>query len=98
METKTKTTGRRISQPPSSWNGECPFNPSDYWKNPEDGSWYGITPNGLFCWLKNHHVEENEDGTIDVVSGPWGSNSILVNGDRKNAWHGAIKKGVWIEF
>lgn len=98
METKAKTTGRRISQPPSCWGGECPYNPGDYWKDSTDGSWHGITPTGLPCWLKNHHVEENEDGTIDVVSGPWGSNSILVNGGRSNAWHGAIKKGVWIEF
>lgn len=99
MKTKAKTPGRRIDEPPHSWNGpeECPFQPGDYWKA-SDGTWYGVTPTGLHCWLANHHVEELPDGTIDVVSGPWGSNSILVNGDRPNAWHGAISKGVWIEF
>jgi hypothetical protein len=99
MKTKAKTPGRRIIEPPHTWQaGECPYKPGDYWKDEADNSWHGCTPNGLLCWLKDHHVEENDDGTIDVVSGPWGSNSILVNGGRANAWHGAIQKGIWIEF
>lgn len=76
--------------------------PGNYWKN-DVGNWYGITPNGYYCGLENHHVEEHEDGTITVVSGPWGSNSILV-GDNVangricgNVWHGYIKHGVWEE-
>jgi hypothetical protein len=98
MKTKSKMQGRRIPKPPYSWDaGQRPYNDGDYWQH-EDGSWYGCTPNGLECWLKNHHVEEHNDGTISVVAGPWGSNSILVNGDRPNAWHGAIVKGVWVEF
>ena len=90
--------GRRISKPPSSWEADqTPYQNGDYWKNDEDGSWYCVTPNGLLGWLKNHHVEEHEDGTISVVAGPWGSNSILVNGGRPNAWHGYIEHGVWKE-
>ena len=82
---------------PSEWR------PGDYWKD-TDGTWHGVTPTGLVCWLKKHHVEEHPDGTISVVQGPWGSNSILVkgasiiDGERKPDWHGAIEKGVWKEF
>lgn len=85
--------GRRIDVPPNSWDGECPFQAGDYWK--ADDGWHICTPNGLLGWLKNHHVEEHEDGTITVIGGPWGSNSILVNGDRPNAWHGFIERGFW---
>jgi hypothetical protein len=98
MKTLSRFQGRRIPNPPKSWEaGECPYQNGDYWKD-DDGTWYGATPNGLLAWLKNHHVEEHEDGTISVVSGSWGTNSILVNGDRPNRWHGAIEKGVWKEF
>ena len=90
--------GRRIEAPPSSWNtGECPYRAGDYWRA-DDGSWYCCTPNDLLGWLKNHHVEEHEDGTISVVSGPWGSNSILVgNGMGNKSWHGYIRRGAWEE-
>ncbi len=99
MKTIAKTPGHRIPAPPHSWdNDQCPYAANDYWKA-EDGTWHGCTPNGLECWLKNHHVEEHEDGTISVVAGPWGSNSILVrDGDGSGNWHGAIEKGVWVEF
>lgn len=83
--------GRRIEDP-----GNKLYEPGDYYKD-ANGEWHGQTPNGLYCWLKNHHVEEHEDGTISVVAGPWGSNSILVNGGRANAWHGYIEHGVWKE-
>ncbi len=70
--------------------------PGSYYKS-KDG-WRGRTPNGLFMWIKNHHVEEHDDGTITVVAGPWGSNSILVGNDTGNqSWHGYIKHGVWEE-
>ena len=47
---------------------------------------------------KNHHIEEHEDGTISVLSGPWGSNSILVNGGADGLeWHGYIEHGIWKE-
>jgi len=104
VKTIAKFQGRRIDEPPHIWEGgQCPYQPGDYWKSEEDwksmgGSWYGVTPNGLLGWFKNHHVEEHEDGTISIVQGSWGSNSILVNGDRPNAWHGCIDRGVWIEF
>ena len=97
MKTLATFQGRRIDEPPHIWENGCPYQPGDYWKA-ADGTWYCCTPNGLTGWLKNHHVEEHEDGTISVVAGPWGSNSILVNGDRPNAWHGAIVKGIWKEF
>lgn len=61
------------------------------------GEYRGRTPNGLYMWLKNHHVEEHEDGTITVVAGPWGSNSILVSGAGNKSWHGYIERGVWRE-
>lgn len=79
-----------------------PHQPGNYWKDDAD-NWNGITPNGHYCGLENHYVEEHDDGTITVVAGPWGSNSILV-GDNVtnghicgNVWHGYIKHGVWEE-
>lgn len=88
--------GRRIPPPPESWPvGACPYRPGDYWRA-ADGTWHGETPNGLAAWLANHHVEEHEDGTISVVAGPWGSNSILAsNGAGGATWHGFIERGVW---
>jgi hypothetical protein len=98
MKTKARTPGRRIPKPPNSWGeGHCPYMPGEYWKD-DDGSFHGCTPSGLECWLKNRHVEEHEDGTISVVHGPWGSNSILVKGAPSETWHGEIQKGVWVEF
>jgi hypothetical protein len=93
-----KTPGRRV-YPVRREDGHLDLQqPGDYWKD-EDGSWSCCTPNNLYGWLKNHHVEEHEDGTISVVSGPWGSNSILVYGGADNrSWHGAIDRGVWKEF
>ncbi len=86
--------GKRVEFP--GWDS-LPYQPGDFFKD-SNGEWRGMTPNGLFCWLKNHHVEEHEDGMISVVPGPWGSNSILVhNGFGKNEWHGFIEHGVWRE-
>jgi hypothetical protein len=67
--------------------------PGDYFKD-EAGDWRAKAPNGLLAWLKGHHVEEHEDGTITVVAGPWGSNSILVS-NRTESWHGYIERGFW---
>jgi hypothetical protein len=97
--------GRRIPSFNHSWeSGQCPYKPGDYWLE-TDGTWYCCTPNGLEGWLKNHHVEEHPDGTISVLAGPWGSNSILVSGCSifadagvgKISWHGYIDRGVWKE-
>ncbi len=94
MKTLSKLPGRRIENPDHKLT-----DPGDYWKQVSDGTWYGMTPNGLLCWLRKHHVEEHDDGTISVVAGPWGSNSILVSGGNDNtSWHGCIERGVWKEF
>jgi hypothetical protein len=97
MKTLAKTLGKRVEYPgPNTLEHHQPGN---YWKD-DIGEWHGVTPNGHSCWLKNHHVEEHEDGTISVVAGPWGSNSILVSGRKGDPvlWHGCIDKGVWKEF
>lgn len=88
--------GRRIAPPPSSWaTGECPFEPGDYWRD-KIGHWHAVAPNGLLVNLGRHHVDEQPDGSITVVAGPWGSNSILVsNGEAGLSWHGYIVKGQW---
>lgn len=91
--------GRRVDYPGPNTLSHHQI--GNYWKD-DLGEWYGITPNNLLCWLKNHHVEEHEDATITVVAGPWGSNSILVsngtgNGIDNKAWHGYIERGVWRE-
>jgi hypothetical protein len=99
MKTISRFPGRRVlvpSEHPDEWQ------PGDYWKDAADGSWHGATPDGGLAWLKNHHVEEHEDGTISVVQGPWGSNSILCSGGNidgtVSTWHGCIEKGVWVQF
>lgn len=72
------------------------YEPGDYGLH--EGHWYACSPNGLLAFLKNHHVEEHPDATISVLSGPWGSNSILVsNGMGNKSWHGYIRQGVWEE-
>lgn len=100
MKTLAKFQGTRVSdltEVPSRWK------PGDYWYA-ADGTWHCVTPNGLAGWLKNHHVEEHDDGTISVVQGPWGSNSILVggcsviDGEKKPEWHGCVERGIWKEF
>lgn len=85
-------TGRR-TYPASTERGVLDAEPGDYFKD-EAGEWRGMTPNGIRVWLKNHHVEEHADGTITVVGGSWGSNSILAQGGPKT-WHGFIERGVW---
>jgi hypothetical protein len=78
-------------------SGKNPYPPASYWKDP-NGEWHCVTPNGLWGWLKNHHVEEHTDKTISVLSGPYGSNSILVsNGSANKSWHGYINHGTWEE-
>lgn len=85
--------GKRIADPEGSLTDN-----GNYWKDKETGEWYCVTPNGLYGWLKNHHVEEHEDGTVSVLPGPWGSNSILCsNGCGNVSWHGYIRRGVWEE-
>jgi hypothetical protein len=92
MKTLATFQGKRTYPVPQD-DGHMPLGePGDYSKW-DDGTWHCVTPNGLYGWLRNHHVEEHEDGTISVVSGPWGSNSILVHsGNGGVSWHGAIVK------
>jgi hypothetical protein len=70
--------------------------PGEYGKNPVDGTWYSVTPNGHWGNLSNHGVTEHEDGTITV------SPSILVTSyddeeNKKTTWHGYLERGVWRE-
>jgi hypothetical protein len=89
--------GRRIEGPGDSWDEGAGPEPGDYYKKPD--GWRGRTPNGHFFWLRDHHVEEHEDGTISVLPQPGNSNSI---GVRKSPggpfkWHGYIRRGVFEE-
>lgn len=92
------TQGRRVPTPPTSWAAGCdPTRPGDYYRDAA-GRWNAVTPNGLAACLAGHHVEEHDDGTITVVAGPWGSNSILTsNGEGGLSWHGYIVRGQWQE-
>jgi len=47
-------------------------------------------------YLRNHTVREHEDGTISVLPGDGGSNSIQIlwKGD-KELYHAWIRRGVW---
>lgn len=83
-------------------DGIGPINPGEYARHP-NGTWYGETPNGHGCNLKDHQVTEHEDGTITV------SPSILVSkGGRRDdkgnlirdetfveLYHGFLERGVW---
>jgi len=65
----------------------------------EDGSWMIFLPDarvgvfdGLLGGLKNHNIQEHEDGTITVTP------SILItNGGDKITRHGFLTRGVWSE-
>lgn len=84
--------GRRV-YPESLERGVLDSEPGDYFRD-ETGDWRGKTPNALDVWLKNHHVEEHGDGTISVIAGPWGSNSILASNSARS-WHGYVEQGFW---
>lgn len=96
MKVVAVTPGRRI-YPVQREDGHLDLqSPGDYWKY--DDEWHFCTPNNLYGGLKNHHVEEHDNGTISVMSGSWGSNSILVSGGDPSRWHGCLDRGVWKEF
>lgn len=75
---------RRVTKAPYQ------LEPGEYTKA-EDG-WWARTPTAptLLASLKNHQVEEHEDGTITV------SPSILVEVPGTTLrWHGYLKDGNW---
>lgn len=76
--------GRRVEWPDGL------LAPGEYAKH-ADGTWYGMTPTGLFAWLKNHSIVEHEDGTITAAP------SILVGKGDADSWHGYLERGVWRE-
>ncbi len=64
--------------------------PGEYGKWERDGNWYGVPPGtDLVANLAAHKIEEHEDGTLTV------SPSILINGGRKETWHGYLVRGEW---
>ena len=67
------------------------YQPGDYAKDEATGWWFFYTPNGLPGTLRDHGVQEHEDGTITV------SPSILVRGPGLDGWHGFLERGVWRE-
>jgi hypothetical protein len=85
----SNTKGRRVKD----WDGSSILENGDYAKNPRDGNWYAMTPNGRLGNLASHDVTEHEDGTITVRP------SILVTTGSysRPAWHGYLKCGVWTE-
>jgi uncharacterized protein DUF6527 len=80
-------TGKRL---PDGTEWSSKIQPGDYWKD-EFGTWFAETPTGLTANISGHEIVEHEDRTITV------SPSILVNGNRPNAWHGYLEKGIWRE-
>lgn len=54
------------------------------------GDWYARPPGQHMGCLRNHLVEEHEDGTITV------SPSILIS-DGNTQWHGYLRRGIWEE-
>jgi hypothetical protein len=62
---------------------------------PSGDTWHVKAPDGSLGNLRNHDVEEHEDGTITV------SPSILITthrgGQDVELWHGYLERGVWRE-
>jgi hypothetical protein len=81
------TQGHRLPDGPV----DRPMALGDYLRD-EHGVWWCCVPkvceNGIGN-LRNHQIEEHEDGTITV------SPSILLGGSC--SWHGYLKRGVWTE-
>jgi len=68
------------------------YHPGDYGKDPRNGHWMALTPNGMLADLSGHEVTEHGDGTITV------SPSIRVtqpHGYELKVWHGFLEKGLW---
>ncbi len=63
--------------------------PICYWK--DEGIWYLYLPHCGLGNLKNHTVEEHEDGTITA------SPSILVTAHGGAKRHGFLRRGLWEE-
>ena len=99
MKTLAKLQGRRVavaSENLSEWQA------GDYWKDADDGSWHGVTPDGGFAWFKSHHVEEHEDGTISTRKARGDRTRSCAAAENLNGtvttWHGCIERGIWKEF
>lgn len=84
----TSMQGRRL---PDGHHSFFDSKPGDYWLEP-NGSWYAVTPNGLYGNLTAHDIEIHEDATITV------SPSILVHATMGHPeYHGYLERGVWRE-
>lgn len=60
--------------------------------------WGFRSPNGKgIGTLMIHTVREEDDGTMSVRAGDGSSNSIMVNRDTPDQWHGYVEHGVWNE-
>ncbi len=84
-----ETQGRRVYPDDE---GHLLLAEGDYGKNPLDGVWYARPPGFHMGSLKNHDVEEHEDGTITVTP------SILItsyDNDCEIKWHGWLQGGMW---
>lgn len=72
-------------------DGRLSLPPGGYGKDPRDGNWYAVTPNGHMGSLAHHDVTEHEDGSITV------SPSIRVSDGTGELWHGYLRAGEWRE-
>ena len=84
--------GRRIDFPAEG--GHPPFAEGDYGKDPESGWWCVRPPGSHLGSLRDHSVEEHEDGTITVTP------SILQTapdgeGGGRELFHGWLQRGIW---
>ena len=64
--------------------------PGDYWRH-TDGAWRAITPNGMPVNLRDHPVDEHEDGTITVTP------SIQQIASSRQRYEGFLARGAWRE-
>ena len=86
--------GRRLSDA-SIYSGVS-FAPGDYMRDPLTETWWVKPPHGgRLGELREHQVQEHQDGTITVspsiLQGP-GANPV-----KQPGWHGYLRAGVWEE-
>jgi hypothetical protein len=87
--------GRRLSD--ADYLPRAEAQPGDYWKNPEDGFWVLIAPNGISGRLnpKIHTITQHDDGTITVTPSIVFDKSNPQPQDHLSYWHGHLERGVW---
>lgn len=83
---RKQSQGRQVYQNEEGYDPK--LKPCDFFKKP-DGSWIGMTPNGIEVDLTRFSVKEFGNGSVSVYP----SISAFAGED---SWVGIVRGGVWI--